>query len=323
MAQVLRPLHDLDVTRHPAVLVGLDRPDDAGVYRLADGTALVQTVDFFTPVVDDPFDWGRIAAANALSDVYAMGGVPLTALSIVGWPREELSLELLGDVQRGGASVLAEAGCTLIGGHSIDDREPKYGLAVTGTVDPDVMMTNHAARVGDRIVLTKPLGTGLISTAIKRGVATAEQIEAAVEVMTALNRSAAEAAVACGVRAATDVTGFGLLGHLAEMLEASQVGATLDHRRVPLLPGIGDLAAAGVVPGGTRRNLAAAGHVTRFGDLDEVDQIVLADAQTSGGLLLAVAQDRCNDLVAALEEAGTSAAAVIGEVVDGTGIGVV
>lgn len=311
------------MTRHPNLLVGLDRPDDAGVYQLAGGAALVQTVDFFTPIVDDPFDWGRIAAANALSDVYAMGGTPITALSIVGWPREELSLDLLAEVQLGSAAVLVEAGCTLIGGHSIDDREPKYGLAVTGLVDPGAMMTNRSARAGDRLVLTKPLGTGLISTAIKRDLATGEQIEAAVEVMVTLNRAAAEAARACGVEAATDVTGFGLLGHLAEITQASSVGARIDHRWIPLLPGVEDLAADGVVPGGTHRNLAAAADFTDFGDVSDVFQVVLADAQTSGGLLLAVADDRCDDLIAALGEAGTPAAAVIGEIVEGSGIEVV
>lgn len=317
---MLRPLHDLEVTRHPSLLIGLDEPDDGAVYQLASGEALVQTVDFFTPIVDDPFDWGRIAAANALSDVYAMGGTPLTALSIVGWPRDELPLDLLADVQRGSAEVLVEAECTLIGGHSIDDREPKFGLAVTGIVDPERMMTNQAARPGDRLVLTKPLGTGLISTAIKRDQATPEQIEAAVLVMTTLNRAAADAAGTIGVQAATDVTGFGLLGHLGEMVAASGVGARIDHRWVPLLPGVEELAEGGVVPGGTGRNLASVGEFTRFGDLAEPLRTVLADAQTSGGLLFAVDPDRCDDLIAALGEAGTPAAAVIGEIVDGEGI---
>ena len=308
------------MTRHPSLLIGLDQPDDGAVYQLTSGEALVQTVDFFTPVVDDPFDWGRIAAANALSDVYAMGGTPLTALSIVGWPREELPLDLLAEVQRGAAEVLVEAHCTLVGGHSIDDREPKFGLAVTGIVDPETMLTNRAALVGDRLVLTKPLGTGLISTAIKRGRATSEQIEAAVTVMTALNRSAAETAISVGVRAATDVTGFGLLGHLGEIAAASGVGAQIDHRWVPLLPGVEELAEAGVIPGGTGRNLESAREFTRFGDLAEVFRTILADAQTSGGLLLAVSPDRCDDLVTALGEAGTLAAAVIGEIVEGEGI---
>lgn len=312
------------MTRHPDLIVGLDSADDAGVYRLAGGPALVQTVDFFTPIVDDPFDWGSIAAANALSDVYAMGGSPLTALSIVGWPRDDLPLEMLADVQRGGGAVLAEAGCTLVGGHSIDDKEPKYGLAVTGLVDPDEMMTNRAARPGDRLVLTKPLGTGVISTAIKRDRASEDQIAAATETMVTLNRSAAEAAVAAGVRAATDVTGFGLLGHLGELVTASGVGARLDRRWVPLLPGVLELAEAGVVPGGTTRNREAAASFTTFDvGVSDTFQTILADAQTSGGLLLSVSEPRCDELIEALGEAGVPAAEMIGELVSGSGIEVV
>ena len=316
-------MHELDVTRHPDVLVGLDQPDDAGVYQLPSGPALVQTLDFFTPIVDDAFDWGRIAAANALSDVYAMGGTPLTALSIVGWPREDLPLDLLADVQRGSASVLAEAKCTLLGGHSIDDREPKFGLAVTGVVEPAAMMTSSGGVAGDRLVLTKPLGTGLIATAIKRDKASTEQIEAATAVMVALNRDAAVVAVEHGVRAATDVTGFGLLGHLQEVAAGSGLGAEIDHRSIPVLPGLAELAETGVVPGGSLRNLEAARAFTDFGDLPESQQVILADAQTSGGLLLAVAPDSADELVAALGEAGTQAAAVIGELVEGSGITVV
>ncbi|NNF11040.1 MAG: selenide, water dikinase SelD [Acidimicrobiia bacterium] len=323
MAQVLRPLHDLEVTRHPDLIVGMHDADDAGVYRLAGGIHLVQTVDFFTPIVDDPFDWGRIAAANSLSDVYAMGGRPITALSIVGWPREELSLDLLADVQRGGAVILAEAGCTLVGGHSIDDREPKYGLAVTGVVEPDAMMTNGAARPGDRLVITKPIGTGLISTAIKRDKASPEQIAAATDVMVALNRTAAEIAGSYGVKAATDITGFGLLGHLGEMAAASGVGATIDHRRVPLLPGVVELAEAGIIPGGTGRNQAAAADFTTFGDVPDAYRTLLSDAQTSGGLLLAVSPERCDEVVAALGEAGSAAGEVIGEIVGGSGVTVI
>ena len=312
------------MTRHPDLIVGLETADDAGVYRLADGTALVQTVDFFTPIVDDAFDWGRIAAANALSDVYAMGGTPLTALSVVGWPRDDLPMELLADVQRGAASILAEAGCTLVGGHSIDDKEPKYGLAVTGLVDPEAMMTNGSARPGDRLVLTKPLGTGLISTAIKRDKATLEQVAAATASMVALNGAAADAALAVGVTAATDVTGFGLLGHLGEVTAASKVGARIDHRWVPLLPGVIALAEAGLVPGGTGRNQEAARSFTTFdADVSVSHRTILADAQTSGGLLLAVAADRCDELVAALGSSGTLVAEVIGEIVDGSGVEVI
>jgi selenide,water dikinase len=280
--------------------VGIAGADDAGVYRIADDLALVQTVDFFAPIVDDARDWGRIAAANALSDVYAMGGTPLTALQIVGWPRDRLPFDLLGDVLDGGTAVLAEANCTLVGGHSIDDPEPKYGLAVTGLVRPDELMTNAAVAPGDVLVLTKPIGTGVISTAIKAGTCPADVSTAAVASMTALNAPASDAARRAGVRAATDVTGFGLLGHLGEMLLASGLDADLDSRAVPLLPGALTLAESGAVPGGTRRNLTAAEGMVDFGTLDGPMRTLLADAQTSGGLLLAVPEDRVDGLLAYL-----------------------
>ena len=320
MAQVLRPLHDLKLNDHPGVLIGLDQPDDAGVFQLASGEALVQTIDFFTPVVDDPYDWGRVAAANALSDVYAMGGEPITAMQIVAWPRQGLSLDLLGDVQRGGADILAEAGCVLIGGHSVDDSEPKYGLAVTGLVDPDRILTKGGARPGDQLVLTKPLGTGVISTAIKRDAASPLQITAATDTMVRLNRDAARLAVTHGVQSATDVTGFGLLGHLNEMATASSVKAIVDHRSVPFLPGVADLAAEGLVPAGSTRNLAAVEPVTDFGTVEPVFRVLLADAQTSGGLLMAVPPARVAELIEALGEAGSLAAAVVGEISAGEGI---
>jgi len=310
---VLRRLNATAAVAHPDLLVGVGDVDDAGVYRLTDDVALVQTVDFFTPIVDDAGDWGRIAAANALSDVYAMGGTPLTALSIVAWPRERLSFDLLGDVLDGGAEVLAKAGCTLIGGHSIDDAEPKYGLAVTGLVHPDRIVRSRGARPGDVLVLTKPIGTGLVSTAIKRDVCRPEWEEAAVRSMVALNADAAAAAREVGVHAATDVTGFGLLGHLLEMLTGDVISARVEYAAVPLLPGARDLAAEGVVPGGTHRNLDAARRDTDFGSLERADQIVLADAQTSGGLLVAVAPDRVAALLAAMEDRQVTAA-VVGEV---------
>jgi len=281
------------------------------VFRLSDELALVQTVDFFTPIVDEARDWGRIAAANALSDVYAMGGRPITALQVVGWPRETLPIDLLGDVLEGGASILEEAECALAGGHTIDDPEPKYGLAVTGVVHPDDMITNGGALPGNVLVLTKPIGTGLIATAIKRRVASAEQREAAVAVMTTLNAGAARAMRRVGVTAATDVTGYGLLGHLGEIIRASKVSAEIEAAAVPLLPGVVELAAGGVVPGGTERNLASASRFTRFGELDPVMQTVLADAQTSGGLLVAVD--------APLEKAFLQA--LVDEGVDGVAIG--
>ena len=291
-------------TSHPDLIVGIQGADDAGVFRLSADTVLVQTVDFFTPIVDEPYDWGRIAAANAFSDVYAMGGRPLTVLQVVGWPRDELPLDQLGDVLDGAVSVIAEAGAVLVGGHTVDDPEPKFGLAVTGTAHPDDIVTNAAARPGDVLVLTKPIGTGIVATAIKRGAATVEERDAAVDSMAALNAGAASAMRRVGIKAATDVTGYGLLGHLGEIIRASGVSAELDAGAVPLLPGVRSHAAAGVVPGGTRRNLASAERFTDFGALPEVERIVLADAQTSGGLLMAVERPLLGALLAALADEG-------------------
>lgn len=298
MAQVLRRLENLDAVHHPDLLVGIEGSDDAGVFRVSDDAALVQTVDFFTPIVDEPDDWGRIVAANALSDVYAMGGRPITALQIVGWPREALPLELLGEVLAGAAEVLAAAGVTIVGGHTIDDPEPKFGLAVTGLVHPDRILRNRGARAGDLLLLTKAIGTGVISTAIKRGLAGPAERAAAVASMVALNDRAGRAAVAAGASAATDVTGFGLLGHLGEMLDG--VGVRLDAAAVPILPGALRFAAEGVVPGGTRRNLEYVSGFTEFGDVDEAGRILLADAQTSGGLLIAVTEAAAIPLLAGL-----------------------
>jgi selenide,water dikinase len=277
------------------------------------------TTDFFTPIVDDPFDWGRIAATNALSDVYAMGGTPLLALNLVAWPREGLPFELLARVLDGGALVAHEAGCVIAGGHSIDDAEPKYGMAVVGVVHPDEVFTNAGARAGDRLVLTKPIGLGVISTAAKRDVASPAHVAAAVDVMTARNDTARDAAAEVGVHGATDVTGFGLLGHLREMCVASGVGAQLDSHRVPVIDGVRDLLAAGMVAGGTQRNHAFVAPDVEFGALDESEQLLLADAQTSGGLLLAVAPEHADALVSACRARGTLAAAVIGEFTTDTG----
>ena len=293
-----------DITRHPDLLVGIDGSDDAAVYRLSDDLALVQTVDFLTPIVDDPETWGRIAAANALSDVYAMGGTPLTALQLLSWPRDELPWSAAADVIDGAIEVLTEAGCTLVGGHSIDDTTPKFGFAITGTVHPDRMITNDAARPGDRLVLTKPLGTGLIATAIKSGDVSAIVQDAAIASMTRLNASASRAAINAGVRAGTDVTGFGLLGHLSEMLRASGVSAVLDASAVPVLEGAAEIVADGHVPGGTKRNFRSVRDSVDFGDTPQWMRTVLADAQTSGGLLLAVPESDVPDLAAALVAAG-------------------
>ncbi len=303
-------MNNSPVVQHDDLLVGIGGSDDAGVYRISDDVALVQTVDFFTPIVDEPFDWGRIAAANALSDVYAMGGTPLTALQLVGWPRDKLPFDLLGDVLEGGAAVLAEASCTLVGGHSIDDAEPKYGLAVTGLVNPGEIIGNDGANPGDSIVLTKPIGTGLITTGIKRGVVDQSVRDEAVAIMTRLNAGAARAMRRVQATAATDVTGFGLLGHLGEMIKASGVSAEIDYSAVPLLPGAADLADQNVVPGGTERNLTAADRYTNFAGLDTAMRLLLADAQTSGGLLITIEAPLAAALVQALADEGDSGAII-------------
>jgi selenide, water dikinase len=302
----------------PEILVSPATGDDAAVVALPglSGSALVQTVDFFTPIVDDPYDWGRIAATNALSDVYAMGGRPITAMNLVAWPIEELSVELLADVLRGGQDVADAAGVTVVGGHSIRDPEPKYGMAVTGLVDPTRIVRNSEMRPGDRLVLTKPLGLGVISTAIKGGRADPATEARAIEVMTTLNAAAAEVMVESGVRAATDVTGFGLLGHLHIALRASGASAVVDAGNVPFIPGAVGLAREGMISGGTRSNRRFVAPHTDWGALDEVEQFLLADAQTSGGLLMSVPEDIFDDLVAALAARGVMAAPV-GEVGSG------
>jgi selenide, water dikinase len=297
------------------ILVAADTGDDAAVYRLPSGEAVVVTLDFFTPIVDDAYDWGRIAATNALSDVYAMGGRPLLALNIVNWPVDDLPLDLLGRVLQGGIDAAAAAGVAVVGGHSITDPEPKYGMVVVGLVAPDAIVRNSTAVPGASLVLTKPLGLGIVSTAIKRGVAPGDLLSAAVDLMTTTNAAAAEAMRATGAVAATDVTGFGLLGHLHRMLLASGVSAELDASRVPLLdPRVLTLARDGVVPGGTTRNHAFVRPFADFADLPEVDQLVLADAQTSGGLLIATRHE--DALHVALDARGIDHA-VVGRVVDG------
>jgi selenide, water dikinase len=299
----------------PDLLVGATEGDDAAVLRLDEDRALVLTTDFFTPIVDDPVDWGRIAAANALSDVYAMGGRPVIALNLTAWPGGTLPLSILADVLRGGASVAASAGCLVVGGHTIDDPEPKYGTAVVGLAAPSRIFTIDAARPGDTLVLTKAIGTGVIATAHKRGAAPDDVLAGAVASMTTLNFASSEAALAAGVVAATDVTGFSLLGHLHRMLRASSVAATVSASAVPLLPGALDLTAAGYVSGGTRNNMA---YLEPWASIpaevpDDV-AVLLQDAQTSGGLLLATASPEA--LVAELSARGTLAA-VVGQVTAG------
>ncbi len=299
------------------LLIGAAEGDDAAVLRLDEGRALVLTTDFFTPIVDDPGDWGRVAAANALSDVYAMGGRPLIALNLTAWPATTLPIELLARVLRGGAEVAAQAGCLVVGGHSIDDPEPKYGLAVVGLADPERLLTVDRARPGDQLVLTKPLGTGVVATAIKRGAPEEAVVAATVAAMTTLNRPASEAALAAGVRAATDVTGFGLLGHLHRMVRASGVAAEIDAASVPFLPGAAELAAAGFISGGTRNNEAFLADVVELEPgLPPVVATLLHDAQTSGGLLLSVPPERLKGLLADLVGRGVRPA-LVGRIAQG------
>jgi selenide,water dikinase len=298
----------------PNVLVDAATRDDAAVYRIAPDRALVVTVDFFTPIVDEPRDWGAIAAANALSDIYAMGARPLLALNLVGWPREKLPLEMLGEVLAGAQEVAARAGCLILGGHSIDDPEPKFGMCVVGEGHPDHLLTNAGARPGDLIVLTKPLGTGILATALKRGLITSAEMTDAVTVMTTLNDRASQAALAHGATAATDVTGFGLIGHLRNILLASKVGARLDITRIPFLPGAVELAAQHAIPSGSQRNLDST--PVEWDNISEIEAMLCADAQTSGGLLIIVPEDRVRGLMEALRVAKSPAHRVIGEITD-------
>jgi selenide,water dikinase len=305
------------VVADPNVLVGTATGDDAGVYRLGDNTALVVTVDFFPPIVDDPFSFGAIAVANSLSDIYAMGGKPLLGLNIVGFP-VELPKDILGTILKGGHAKAQEAGCIIIGGHTVDDREPKYGLAAVGLVEPGKQITNAGARPGDSLVLTKPLGTGIISTAGKQGIVSAEVLDEAVAVMSTLNRAASEAMIDVGVNACTDITGFGLIGHLHSMMRESHTGCRLHLSDIPVLPGTLELLDQEVAPGGTHRNLAGVGsHVRWHQDMSHESMLLLCDAQTSGGLLISVAADRVTRLLAELEARGVRGSRVVGEVLDG------
>ncbi len=300
----------------PNVLVGHAASDDAGVYRLSDELALVQTVDFFTPVVDDPYDFGRIAAANALSDVYAMGGRPLTALNIAAFPVETLGTEILGHILAGGAAVAAEAGVTILGGHTVKDDEPKYGLAVTGTIHPNRVVTNGGARPGDLLLLSKPVGTGVLTTACKRDLIGEAELAPAVASMIRLNDRAAAAMLAHGVHGATDVTGYGLVGHGGELARASGVALAIDAHRVPLFAGVLELIEQGVVPGGSQENLADHARFTQYADgVGAALRTVLSDAQTSGGLLIALPRAGAERVLAELADLGT--VALIGEVLAG------
>ncbi len=313
LSQVIRSLPRRETD--PNLLVGIETSDDAGVYRLSDELALVQTVDFFTPIVDDPYSFGQIAAANAISDIYAMGGKPLTVLNIVAFPISTLDKCVLAEILRGAGDKVQEAGATLVGGHSIDDKEPKFGLAVTGLIHPDRIRTNAGAKAGDKLILTKPIGVGILTTSIKKDLLSEAEIARVTAVMSTLNKTAAEVMSPYDVHACTDVTGFGLIGHALEMAKGSGVGIRIDGSRVPKLPRIRELAEAGNVPGGTKKNHEHVQADVSFPEsMDAIDRWILCDAVTSGGLLISVAAEQAERLLDELVQAGVEAS-LIGEVV--------
>jgi len=303
----------------PNLIVGMERAEDAGVYKLSDDLAIIQTVDFFTPIVDDPYMFGQIAAANALSDVYAMGGKPLTAMNIVCFPIKTMDISILREILKGGLDKMKEAGVTLVGGHSVEDSELKYGLSVTGTIHPLKVLTNVGAKVGDRLILTKPLGTGIINTAIKGGMAKEDSIERVTRYMASLNKRASEIMQEIGANACTDVTGFGLLGHAFEMIEGTGKGIVINASDVPILPEAVNFAKMGMVPAGTYRNKEF-----RINQVDIDSALspylidILFDPQTSGGLLIAVSGKKAQEMVKRLRKEGIEDAAIIGKVVNDT-----
>jgi selenide,water dikinase len=310
-------LEGLSIPTDKNVLVGMGTADDAGVYQVSPDLALIQTVDFFTPIVDDPYDFGRIAAANALSDVYAMGGVPKTAMNLVAFPLGKMDIKVLRDILAGGLHILEKSGTVLLGGHSIEDDELKYGLSVTGFVHPDKILANQGLLPGDDLILTKPLGTGVMNTAVKAGLASSEQIRAITELMAALNREAAAVMNGFPITACTDVTGFGLLGHLAEMIAGTQVGVTVFSDKVPLISGALEFAGMGMVPGGAFRNRKFRENmVSPASRVSPVLRDILFDPQTSGGLLMGCPQDDSPTLLDALHREGVADATVIGRVTD-------
>ena len=310
-----KALSPLPLERHPRLLVGIETADDAGVYQISDQIALVQTVDFITPIVDQPYLFGQIAAVNALSDVYAMGGKPLTAMNLIGFPRLSLDLSVLTEILRGGLEKVHEAGAVLLGGHTVDDVELKYGLSVTGTVHPQKIVTNRGARVGDVLILTKAIGTGIISTAHKAQMAEARVLQEAVESMTRLNKTAAEAMAECGVHACTDITGFGLLGHAFQMAKGSSLSFRFFYAQIPILPGAKEYAVQGMVPGGAYCNQEYFGReVVISSRIPEPERIILFDPQTSGGLLIALPAADGEKLLRSLRDKAIQEASLIGEV---------
>lgn len=300
----------------PNLLVGLDTSDDAGVYKINDETALVQTLDFFTPIVDDPYMFGQIAAANSLSDIYAMGGKPITVMNIVGFPISKLDKGILADILAGASDKVKESGAVLVGGHSIDDQEPKFGLSVTGTVHPERVRTNASAKPGDKLILTKPIGVGILTQAIKRDMLHQEGIDRVMEVMAALNKEAAEAMDNYQVNACTDITGFGLLGHAMEIAEGSGTGITIERSAVPVLPKTRELAEQNIIPGGSKKNHKWLSGRIQYENIDDVDQVILCDAITSGGLLITVPESEAEPLLNDLKAKGVEWASIIGTVTD-------
>ncbi|NVO21030.1 MAG: selenide, water dikinase SelD [Bacteroidetes bacterium] len=309
-------LEGLPVSDDPDLLVGTGSKDDAAVYRINEHQAIVQTVDFFTPIVDDPYDFGAIAATNAISDIYAMGGKPLFALNIVAFPSKKLPASILDQILKGASDKAAEAGISIVGGHSIDDEEPKFGMTVTGIINPTRILKNNNAKVGDVLILTKPIGTGIISTAIRQEIATPESMEEAVGWMKTLNRDAAEILEQFPVNTCTDVTGFGLLGHLSEITIGSGVNAEIYYSKVPFMNSIKIFAEAGAVSGGTKGNYEYYSAWVEWDEkLDQIERYMLSDAQTSGGLLAAIPEDYSEKLLAALKNKGVHSASVIGKIV--------
>ena len=310
-------LRELPLPKDPKVLVGLDTSDDAGVYQLNDEVALVQTVDFFTPIVDDPFTFGQIAVANALSDVYAMGGTPLTGMNLVAFPIKTLSPSILKEILLGGLSKMKEAGVALVGGHSIEDPEIKYGLAVTGVVHPKKILTNAKAKTGDKLVLTKPLGTGIISTALKARMASEEAVRKSVESMVTLNRTASEWMIKFGAHACTDITGFSFIGHALEMAIASQVGMVIQSNAVPIFPEAMEYAKLGLIPGGAYSNRKFFScRVEVQSNVSGLFVDILYDPQTSGGLLISLPSSEAEKLVVTLKKEGLIHSSIVGEVVE-------
>ena len=298
-------------------MVGFNGQDDAAVIRLSDGRLLVQTVDFFTPIVDDPYQFGQIAAANSLSDIYAMGGTPQFALNIVGFPINDLPKEMLTTILQGGADKAQEAGISIVGGHSVDDKEPKYGMVVTGEVDEQNLVKNDGAKPGDILVLTKPIGTGIIATAIKKGMASEDIIQTAVDTMSTLNDVASKLMIELKIKAATDITGFGLLGHLSEICKASKVTAEIDYNLLPLLPGTLELANDGIIPGGTKRNLSYAESFTQFQeDRTDIEKLIASDAQTSGGLLISISPEKTESFLQLFNKQSSIKAHKIGKITE-------